>query len=119
MTRQEFSAKTRAQAFERQSGRCTHCGVQLTPGNVEYDHRITCEQGGDNSLENCDPVCRNCHKGKTRSDATIAAKGRSVRRRAYGGTPRSAVPGSRASRWKRKLDGTIVLREEDGPAKMR
>jgi 5-methylcytosine-specific restriction protein A len=65
MTRQEFKPKTKALAFSRANKRCEDCGALLGPGNTEYHHRIACELGGDNSLENCVCLCKTCHRLRT------------------------------------------------------
>lgn len=111
--RQEFSRRTRLDTWERAGGCCEGCGRKLYPGDrQEYDHRISCEQGGDNSPANCELLCGWCHDGKTAVDARKAAKSRSVRAKHVGAAkPRKPLPGSRASGWKRKIDGTVERRE--------
>ena len=47
--RTEFSAKTKAQAFERANGYCEKgCGAKLSIGKFRYDHIITDWIGGEN-----------------------------------------------------------------------
>jgi len=112
--RAEFTRSTKLAAWERDRGRCVHCGKKLGPGDsIEYDHRIRNEIKPDNSLANCDTLCGPCHAFKTHKvDAPAAAKSRSVRA-AYAGakpTPRQVMPGSRASKWRKPLHGPAVLR---------
>ncbi len=113
--RSEFSRKTKLAAWERAGGGCEECGKKLFPGDrVEYDHIITCEQGGDNSLENCAVLCRDCHVMKTAIDAGRTAKTRSVRAKHTGAhQSKHVIPGSRRSGWKIKLDGTVVRRDRN------
>ena len=120
MTRAEFSRRTKLKAWERAGGACETCGRKLYPGDrIEYDHRVTCEQGGDSSLENCALLCGPCHSEKTKQDAKVSAKSRSVRARHVGAAaPKAVVPGSRKSKWKRKANGRTVLRAEDGKARL-
>jgi 5-methylcytosine-specific restriction endonuclease McrA len=51
----------RAQAFRLYGKTCNYCGE---PGN-EVDHVIELDAGGDNSIENLQVLCRECHKVKT------------------------------------------------------
>lgn len=58
-------------------GKCVHCQEKLI--KVEYDHRLSdaiCKKHGikSNDISNCDPLCRSCHKKKTRDDMFEIAK---------------------------------------------
>ncbi len=66
MSRAEFTKLTKAQAFQRAGGRCEcGCGSKLTPGEIEYDHRIPAAVGGTNDLSNCVVMRKKCHRRKT------------------------------------------------------
>ena len=66
MQRQEFSAKTKLQAFEDANRCCVRCGVSLgLTRKTRYNHRIPCGQGGDNSLANCEVLCLACDTEQT------------------------------------------------------
>lgn len=111
--RRDFSRKIKVAAFERADGRCEDCTSRLSPGNVEYDHRVPFALGGESTLENCQVLCFNCHGGKTaKTDAPTIAKNKRVRARHIGAKtpPRHVIDGSKASRWKKKMDGTVVRR---------
>jgi 5-methylcytosine-specific restriction protein A len=82
--RAEFSAKTKVLAFKRANGCCEKCTARLGPGNVEYDHRIACELGGDNEIGNCVALCRSCHSTKTKRDVAAIAKAKRRERRHAG-----------------------------------
>ena len=113
MTRKEFTRRTKLQAWDRTEGHCEECTVKIRPGNgPEYDHRIPCELGGDNSPENCQVLCKNCHGTKTtKKDAPAIAKSRSVRAAYVGANnPRNPLPGGRNSGIKKKLTGEVVPR---------
>ena len=62
-TGQIFSPETKKTVKDNQHGRCNMCGEY--PTHWEFDH-ITGR--GDNSIENCQGLCLNCHKGKTIKD---------------------------------------------------
>jgi 5-methylcytosine-specific restriction endonuclease McrA len=102
--RTEFNAKTKMQAFTRCGGHCEECSAKLFTGNIEYDHLIPCEMGGDASLANCSVKCRSCHKLKTTADDVPAiAKAKRRERRQVGiKRPRTMT------RW-RKFSGEIVV----------
>lgn len=73
MTRRlEFSATTKRKAFDRamaNGGLCEcRCGAALQPPKVEYDHRIPCALGGDNSIANCMVLTAACHRTKTANE---------------------------------------------------
>lgn len=104
MKRAEFSAKTKVAAFERSGGRCESCGRKLLTGDINYDHAIPCECGGDASLANCSVLCRACHGTKTREqDLPRISKGRRVRRGHIGVSNRRR----RFIGW-RRFDGSVV-----------
>lgn len=86
MSRQEFTEKTKAQAFLNCKGLCQGCGVKLTSATgIQYDHSTACGIGGDNSLSNCSVLCRNCHGAKTcRDDVPRIAKAKRNHRKAIG-----------------------------------
>lgn len=119
--RLEFTARTKAQAFARADGCCERgrggCGVKLGVGKAapEYDHIRTAEEGGDNSLENCAVLCKACHAHKTHKvEAPGKAKGRRnlMKHQGQKPPPRNPLPGSRASRFKQKIGGGWVRRDE-------
>lgn len=110
--RKEFSARVRAAAFERCKGLCERCGVKLSVGAFHYDHVLADGLGGAPTLDNVAVLCRACHGEKT-ATADIPQIAKADRQRsAYLGKPpsRSPLPGGRASKWKRKVDGTVVPR---------
>lgn len=86
MSRTEFTAKTKRDAWMRAEGRCEHrdedraegwqiCSKKLFPGDIFYDHIIADGIGGDNSLSNCQVLCKAHHDGKTfKADTPRVAK---------------------------------------------
>lgn len=118
-----FSKQVKREALARSGRRCeatgelyglptdVRCSADLAYG-VEFDHAILWANSRDSSLANCLAVCPKCHRYKTaKHDTPLAAK--TVRQRdKYEGvhTSRSVMPGSRASKWKRKMDGSVVER---------
>lgn len=111
--RKEFPAKVKEAAYKRAAGSCegVGCTAQLTPGKFEYDHDVACDLGGSNDLPNCIVLCSVCHKTKTaKHDLPLITKGRRIRRRGMGIKKRSTFACSRSSKWKKKIDGSVVRR---------
>jgi 5-methylcytosine-specific restriction protein A len=75
----------------------------------EFDHRIPCAEGGDNSLENCDVLCRNCHGAKTKKDVPRIAKGKRIRDKADNIRARQWRPmiGTKASGIRKPMNGQV------------
>ena len=111
MKREEFSKRTRLEAFTRCGGRCEGCGCILKPNGFDYDHDKTAYFSGRGILENCRVLCTTCHDKKTFTrDVPTIAKSRRIRAKQAGIKRRSRFAGSRDSEWKKKIDGTVVRR---------
>jgi 5-methylcytosine-specific restriction enzyme A len=111
--RTEFTRKVKAEAFLRSKGRCEKCTALLGPGNVEYDHDTPDQMGGEPSLANCVVLCRACHKAKTaKVDAPMIAlaKRRHATNIGAKAPSRNPMPCGRRSKFKKRMDGTVVLR---------
>lgn len=125
MTRRyEFSKQVKREALKRSGGLCEavgsvygqppnqRCNWTLSQG-VEFDHYPEpATDEGSNTLENCVACCPSCHHFKTSTyDVPMQAKGKRVSDKHLGiKKPRNPFPGSKASGWKRKVDGTIERR---------
>ena len=107
-------ARVKARIILAQNGICAcGCGVKLGAAGerIEFDHTTALILGGENRETNLRALRSRCHAGKTRED--VAQKSTEARKRAkfYGlHKPKQVMPGSRASKYKKKLDGTVVLR---------
>lgn len=116
--RSEFTKQVRREALTRSNGLCegllpdgTRCNANLWQKARHFDHIIPDAIGGDNSLTNCQVLCVPCHDEKTwKKDIPIIAKSKRVRDKHLGIKKPSRFPGSRDSRFKKKIDGTVVLR---------
>jgi len=53
----------RRKVFERFNYRCAKCASTVTWESGELHERKTRGLGGLRSIENCEPLCRNCHTG--------------------------------------------------------
>jgi len=111
--RKEFSKKVRLEAYQRSGGCCEACRARLYPGRFAYDHRLSDAMGGSPVLDNCQVLCDACHSRKTGTeDIPTISKSNRVRARHLGLKVKRGPPmaGSRRSKWKRKMDGSVVPR---------
>ena len=105
----------KARVFNAQEGRCAACDKKMGVAGeqVEFDHVIALVNGGENRETNLQALCRPCHRAKTKKDMAEKTKVDRVRAKHLGfRKPRSPLPGGRGSKFKRKIDGTVVVREE-------
>lgn len=113
MSRREFPKTVKRDAFVRAAGRCERndCGARLTLGKFHYDHVIPDAMGGEPTIENCAVLCTPCHNEKTRKrDVPTIAKTKRIVDRQRGIKKPSTFACSRSSKFKRKIDGSVVLR---------
>ena len=108
----EFSKKTKLEAWQRSGGRCECCGIKIMPGNgPEYDHKIEVALGGDNSLDNCQVLAARCHKFKSTKRQTTIAKVKRIVEKAAGARKSSRpMPCGRNSPHKKTFSGKVVPR---------
>lgn len=87
------------------------CSTNLWQKMRHFDHIIPDALGGDNSLTNCAVLCLPCHGAKTQKiDVPMIAKAKRVYDKHNGIKKTSRFPGSRDSKFKKRMDGTVVLR---------
>ena len=98
---------------ERQGGKCAICGWPINEGRpFDADHVIPLAAGGPDTLDNIQIVHPSCHRRKTAThDMPAISK---VKRLSGGGRKRKGppMPGSRASRWKKKINGRVEKRDD-------
>lgn len=124
MSRREFTAETKRQAWKRSGEVCEgngsmyglpagmRCTRDLNRG-VQYDHDDPDVNSKDNSLENCVCLCPPCHLYKTtKRDRPLIAKTnhQSDMRRGIDKPFKQHMPGSKASGWKKPMNGPAVRR---------
>lgn len=107
------------EVFKRSNGMCEREGCDQV--GKEIDHVKAQALGGTNDLENLELLCREHHLEKTAKDIAAIAKadrmaaraGQQARRKKRGtGQIKSAgFKTNKKGLWKRKLDGSIVRRE--------
>lgn len=61
--RPEFPSDVKRKVIEKSGNRCERCGIDFDDGFTgEFHHIIPVVFGGDNSIDNCSLLCRNCHR---------------------------------------------------------
>ena len=103
----------RLRRFFLYDGRCASCTRKLGAGVPwQLDHVKPLIAGGENRETNLQPLCSTCHKAKTAGD--IQNKSIVYRKQLkHAGIKKATsrpIPGSKASGWKRKMDGSVVRR---------
>lgn len=120
MTRRRArTALQRARLFEARGGTCHICGHRIdgTREPWDLDHIVPLALGGEDADANLAPAHASCHRakgGKTSDDVKAIRKAERVRAKHMGakGDARQPVGGWAARRFKRRLDGTVVRRDE-------
>ena len=113
--RRRISTRERLAIFEREKATCHLCDGKIDGTLEAWDvsHEIPLELGGDDEGDNLRVAHRKCHRLHTAErDIPQIAKAKRVQRKHIGAhRPRATLPGSKGTRWKRKIDGTVVPRQ--------
>ena len=116
--RKSITPQQRAKFFASRHGICANCKITIRSGMVWHrDHIISLENGGEDTDENCQLLCDNCHVYiKTPEDRKEAA----TNRRKY---TKHVIPAryqppkrklqSRGFTGSRKFNGDVVIYRED------
>lgn len=96
----------------RKAGDCCQKCTRPIGGKLraEFDHVIPLILGGRHAESNLQLICNECHAAKTKRDVKIKAKVARNRKRKLGIRKPSSFACSRDSRWKKKINGTVVAR---------
>lgn len=99
--------RVKLRIWDRDKGLCQICGNRPFP-IAEYDHKDRIKDGGEHRESNIRLVCQPCHKRKSASERKVGKKVDRTRKKHMGiskpkGRP---LPGTKASGWKQKIDGT-------------
>lgn len=115
MTRQRLTANRRVKIFEANEGICHLCEQKIQVGQPwDVSHMIPLELGGPDTEANMLVAHRSCHRAHTAAvDAPAIAKAKRIRAKHLGAqTPtRRPFPGSRASKFRRRMNGTVERRD--------
>ena len=110
--RTTITGKRRAEIFRDAGGMCHLCARKIAEGEAwEVEHPKPLGLGGADDASNWRPAHVDCHAGKTRSDIRIMRKAdRQMKAAAGVKRKRNPMPGSKASKWKRTIDGRTIAR---------
>jgi 5-methylcytosine-specific restriction protein A len=118
--RKRRTAEHREAICKARNWLCHICELPVDPVHQrwELDHIIPLASGGKDDDDNLSPAHAKCHLTKTIDDVGKIAKGKRMRAFHLGTKVPSQriMPGSRRSKWKKKVSGEVVLRhpERDG-----
>ena len=114
VNRKTISAKKRVALFAAHNGICHICGGKINVGEAwQVEHVIPFAMGGSDTEDNWRPAHTKCHKTKTVKDVADIAKAKRREARHIGvKVSKSPMPFGKGSKWKRKMDGSLVLREK-------
>lgn len=115
MKRVKITVKRRADIFLARGGTCHLCNMKVVPGeDWDVSHDIPLEAGGKDDETNWFVAHRKCHRVHTSTvDMPLIAKVKRVHQRHIGAKQsRSPMPGGRNSKWKKRMDGSVVRRGE-------
>jgi 5-methylcytosine-specific restriction endonuclease McrA len=67
--REYLTKSKKIQLFEEKNYCCSTCGIRVDAGvrGLQADHKVPLSRGGNNGLENWQPMCNNCNVGKRRA----------------------------------------------------
>jgi 5-methylcytosine-specific restriction protein A len=91
--------------------RCRQCQRPIAGKlRAEMDHIVPLILGGLHRESNLQLLCNECHSAKSKLDVRLKAKVARVHKKHLGIRKPSRFPGSRDSRWKKRMDGSVVRR---------
>ena len=109
--RGSLSTRRKLAIWESNAGKCMLCGVKLLTGQFIFEHVRALELGGADTDDNIRLTCKPCATQKTKKDHADAAKAKRQKSANLGfKESRTPLPFGKNSKFKRKLDGTIVRR---------
>jgi hypothetical protein len=115
-TKRRGMTKRRAlRIWEQHKGICVLCKMPIDGAREDWfiEHLRALELGGEDVDANCGPAHLYHKKAKDADDHGRAAKAKRAKQRHLGiKVTKRPMPGSRASKWKRKMDGSVVLRRK-------
>lgn len=114
MTRRSLTRLQRVRIFDAAGGVCHICQARIHAGRGErwdVEHVKPLSLGGSDNEANMRPAHVGCHSQKTKDEAPTRAKVYRIRAK-HLGIKKSGrgFPGGKSSAFKKKVDGTVVLR---------
>lgn len=105
--------RVRLRIFDAHNGICHISGIKILGGQPwELEHIKALANGGEHRESNMAPALKDKHKAKTADDVAEKSAVATKRKKHLGiAKSRHPMPGGKGSRFKRKMDGTVVPRE--------
>ena len=106
--------RVKIRLLDKSQSRCVCCGRHIGPAlPPRFDHIVPLKDGGENREGNLQVLCVQCHALKTKGEAKDRAMVHRKISAHYGiKQSKNPMPGSKASPWKRRMDGTVVRRDK-------
>ena len=93
---------------------CCLCGFEIDPVRQAWtvEHKLALGLEGPDDDDNCGPAHEKCRREKDKIDVAMMAKADRAKARHTGGKtpPRKPMAGSRASPFRKRMDGTVERR---------
>lgn len=108
-----FRAHSELDADGKRYMLCHICAKRIDPARDEWraDHIRRWSEGGTDTAGNLWPICIPCDEWKAPKDTREVAKGKRAEEKHYGvKRPARPMPGSRASGWRKRMDGSVERR---------
>ena len=111
--RGSISGRRKLAIWEREHGKCMVCATKLLPGKFIFEHVRPLGLGGEDTDDNIRLTCKGCASEKTKADMAAITKAKR-QKAAHLGLKKSKtpLPFGRGSKFKKKMDGTVVRREQ-------
>jgi 5-methylcytosine-specific restriction enzyme A len=111
--RKSFTDAQRLKIFLHHKGECHLCKRKIAPGEAwEVEHDKAKGLQGTDDLPNTKPAHIDCHAHKTRQDVAIMRKADRQGKKHLGlRKSRNPLPGSRGSKFRKRMDGTVEIRK--------
>jgi 5-methylcytosine-specific restriction enzyme A len=115
--RKKLTPAKRLRIWERDKGVCCLCGLKIDGVRDGWiiEHKRALELGGEDEEGNMGPAHAACAATKTngpKGDHAMAAKAKRSKRASLGlKRSKNPLPGSKGSKWRKKMDGSVVRRE--------
>ncbi len=107
-----MSGARRLRIWEAHKGRCVICRRKIDGVREAWtvEHIRALGLGGSDTDDNCGPAHEDCRRKKDKIDVASIAKAKRMKIRHLGIRKRSTFPCSKESKFKKRMDGTVVLR---------
>ena len=110
--RGNLSARRKLTIWEREKGKCMVCSVKLVTGKFIFEHVRALELGGTDTDDNIRLTCKGCATEKTKQDHSTAARAKRKKTSVLGlKQSKTPMPFGKGSKFKKKMDGTVVRRD--------